>query len=166
MTEKLKQITKEEITKLPKEIQKVINIFDWMKISEEIGKKYLLTYNEINNLQAETLVVLVGLENPDFYASNIENNISTSKSEAEKIAEEVNQKIFMPIYYSLTENIKKSIENKNQNWKQTLDFILSGGDYSVFMERNDNTNNSSENSTIEILDNTSKLGDFKNKFII
>lgn len=141
MTEKLKQIIKEEIIKLPKDVQNAINISNWEQITEEIGKKYLLTGNEINDLQAETLVVLVYLENPDFYASNIENNIGTSKNEAEKIANEVTQKIFNPIYDTLAEKIKENLKNIKPDWKQNLDFTLSGGDYSVFMKTRDDTIN-------------------------
>ena len=62
--------------------------------------------------------------------------MGTSKDEAEKIAEEINQKIFMPIYYSLTENIKKNMQNKKLDWKQNLNFVLSGGDYFVFINQN------------------------------
>ena len=138
MTEQLKQIAKEEIIKLPKEMQETINAFDWVKITEEIGKKYLLTESEINDLQVETLLVLVGLENADYYAQNVENEIGTSKNEAIKIAEEANQKIFTPIANTIEENIKKNLKNKNPNWSQNVDFVMSGGDYSAFMEERGN----------------------------
>ena len=75
MTEKLQKIIKEEIAKLPKENQEVINAFDWVKITEEIGKKYLLGESEIGDLQVETILVLVGLEEPDSYTRNIENEV-------------------------------------------------------------------------------------------
>jgi len=133
MIEKLKQIIQEEVLKLPKENQDVINAFDWVKITEEIGKKFLLSESEINNLQVETLLILIGLEDPDLYALNIENEVGTSKDEAKKITEEVRQKIFTPINDTLIENIKKSGKTKNSNPEQTLNFILSGGDYSSFM---------------------------------
>jgi len=134
MTEKLKNIIKEEMAKLPKENQEAINTFDWVNIAEEIGKKYLLDESEINDLQVETLLILIGLEDPDLYANNIENNVGTSKDEANKIAEEVIQKIFVPINGILIEDIKKSGKSKNPNTEQTLNFILSGGDYSSFLE--------------------------------
>lgn len=135
MTEKLKQIIKREMAKLPKENQEVINDFGWEQISEEIGRKFLLSDSEINIFQAETLVVLVGLEDPDYYAQNIENNVGTSKDEARKIADEVFERIFTPINDILIENIKKSDKSKNSSAEQNLDFILSGGDYSAFMEQ-------------------------------
>ena len=133
MTNKLKQIIKEEVGKLPKENQDVINTFGWEKIAEEIGKKFLLSDSEINIFQAEILIVLVGLENPDFFAKNIEDEVGTSKNEAEKIADEVFQKIFIPINNVLIENIKKSDKVKNASAEQNLNFIISGGDYSAFV---------------------------------
>lgn len=134
MTEKLKQIIKEEVMKLPKEAQEAINSLEWGNIAEEIGKKFLLNESEINDFQVETLLVLVGIEDENYYAQNIENEVGTSKNEAEKMAEEVNQKIFTPINNFFIEHIKKSEKIKNPNLEQSLDFILSGGDYSAFLE--------------------------------
>jgi len=127
MTEKLKQIIKEETTKLSKEAQGVISTFGWEKTSEEIGKKYLLNEGEINDLQVETLLILVGLVSVDEHASNIENNISTSKNEAEKISEEIIQKIFIPISESISKKIGENFKNKKLDWDQTVNFIISGG---------------------------------------
>jgi hypothetical protein len=140
MTEKLKQIVDGELMKLPKELQETILAFDWAKITEEIGKKFSLTESEINDLQVETLLILIGLENPDLYEVNIEDNVGTSKSEAKKIAEEAGKKIFGPLNEILVEKIKKSGKVKNSNPEQTLNFILSGGDYSAFIETRDAAN--------------------------
>ena len=81
----------------------------------------------------ETLLILVGLESAESYARNIENNVGTSKDEAVKIANEAFQKIFTPISNSIEEAVKNNLKNKNPNPTQTLDFILSGGDYSAFI---------------------------------
>ena len=136
MLEELQQITKEQIAKLPKESQDAINSFDWGNIVAEIGKKYLLDEDEITDLQTETLLVLIGLEYGEFYAQNIENEVGTSKNEADKIAEEAYQKIFLPISDILVEKIKRNEKVKNPNLEQSIDFILSGGDYSAFLEDN------------------------------
>ncbi len=134
MTDKLKQIIKDEVGKLPKEAQEVINSLNWGMIIEKIGKKYLLDENETNDLQVETLLVLVGIEDGDFYATNIENNVGTSKAEAEKIANEALEKIFTPMSNLLEEKIRKNLPTRNTTPKQNLDFILSGGDYSAFVD--------------------------------
>lgn len=133
MTEKLKNIIQEDMMKLPKEIQEAINSFDWIKVTEEIGKKFRLLEDQISNLQVETWLVLIGLEDVDSYATNVEYEVGTTKDEANKIAGEAYQQIFTPIYKKLTENIKKNLQNKNPNAEQTLNFILSGGDYSAFV---------------------------------
>jgi hypothetical protein len=156
MTEKLKQTIKENLVNLPKESQDTINSFDWGKISEEIGKKYLLTDNEINNLQIETGLVLIGLIRIDKFSFDIENEIGTSKNEAEKITEEIYLKIFKPISETIIRKIKENLKTKNPNWKQTLNFIISGGDYSVFMERGDNSNTNTEIPKTTTLDNSKK----------
>lgn len=135
MTEKLQNIIKEEVKKLPTEAQEVINSFDWIKTTEEIGKKFFLTEDEVEDLQVETLLVLVGIEDGEFYAQNIEDNVGTSREEAEKISEEVLQKIFVPVTDRIIENAKKSLQTKNPSWDKTINFIVSGGDYSAFIER-------------------------------
>ena len=166
MTEKLKETIKEELAELPKEMQNAINAFDWVKIAEEIGEKHSLDENEINNFQLETLLVLVGATDPEFYAINIENQVETTNSEAESISDEVFKKIFNPINNLIIENIKKTLQGKNSNWVQTLDFILSGGDYSVFLEKYDDSNVNSKDSEMTILDRSRKIEDIKSKFVI
>ncbi|OGI76997.1 hypothetical protein A3D42_02610 [Candidatus Nomurabacteria bacterium RIFCSPHIGHO2_02_FULL_41_18] len=106
MTGKLKQIIKEGLAKLPKEAQDAINSLDWGSIAEEIGKKYLLTESEVNDLQVETFLVLAGIEDWDSYTRNVENQLGTSKNEAEKISEEINQKIFNPIAEKMSKTTK------------------------------------------------------------
>src|SRR3989338_9151182 len=127
MNEKLRKIIKEQMTFLPKELQEAINSLDWAEIVKEIGKKYLLGEEEIDNLQTETMLVLLGLEEGEAYEKNIENEVGTSAKEAEKITDEAEQKIFTPIYNKLTENIKRNLNNKKPNYSQTVNFILSGG---------------------------------------
>lgn len=138
MTEKLKQIIKDELVKLPKESQEVINTFDWGTISEDIGKKYLLNENEINGLQVEIALVLLGIVEEDSLSLNIESRVGTSKNEAIKIIEETNQKIFNPMLEKIEEITKNKARTQNPNWNQRVDFIISGGDYSVFIEKTEN----------------------------
>ena len=97
MTEKLKQTMNTEITKLPKERQEAINSLDWGKESEEIGKKFSFTDDEINNLQVETGLVLVGLANLDTYKQTIEESLRISRDEAEKISQAIFDRIFKPV---------------------------------------------------------------------
>jgi hypothetical protein len=136
MTDKLKTIVKEEMAKLPKENQEAVNAFDWAAITEEIGKKYLFDESEINDLQVETLLVLLGINEPLYFATNVENQVGTIKEVAKEISDDVTQRIFNPIYDAMVENIKKGDKVKNPNLEQNLDFILSGGDYKAFIPKN------------------------------
>lgn len=167
MTEKLQQTIKEEISQLPIEGQEAIGSVDWLKIAEEIGKKYLLDESEIEDLQLETLLVLTGITDPEFFSINVENQVGTTKNEAGKIADEVFKQIFIPISNLTTENIKNSLNNKNPNSEQTLNFILSGGNYLTLVE---NLENAEKTPTETQNTNTSvsprKITDLRSKFTI
>ncbi|OGI98127.1 hypothetical protein A3H53_03100 [Candidatus Nomurabacteria bacterium RIFCSPLOWO2_02_FULL_40_10] len=180
MTEKLQQTIQEEVIKLPKEAQEAINFLDWIKIAEEIGKKYLLNEEEINNFQLETLLVLIGVVDPEFYAINIENQVGTTKDSANKMADEAFEKIFKPIGEKIEENIKNGMKNKNPGWEQTLNFILSGGNYATLIAptRANSASVFNQNGSEERFVNNSPLGktnstpvpkkmtDIKSKFVI
>lgn len=135
MNEKLKQTIKEEIEKLPEENREAITSLRWEEIVESIGKKLSLEENKITDLQTETLLVLIGLEKPDLYQENIENNADIDEKMAGEIADDVFKKIFDPINNILLEKIKKSEKVKAADHEQNLNFVLSGGDYSVFAEK-------------------------------
>ncbi|HEY4502832.1 MAG TPA: hypothetical protein VJC14_00120 [Candidatus Paceibacterota bacterium] len=133
MTDKLKQLFKDGVINQPKEVREAINAFDWGSVCEQIGKKYLFDDAEVNNFQVETALVLLGLVDPALYIKNIENEVGTTAEEAEKIEKEAVEKIFIPISDKVNATIKE--KTKDPKWDQSVDFILSGGDYSVFMDK-------------------------------
>lgn len=133
LTDKSKKVIQGEMSNLPKDVQDAVSASNWEKISEEIGKKYLLDEDEIETFQLETASLLLGATDEDEYQENIENEVGTSGDEAKKIAGEVFEKILTPIDNTLTEKIKKNVMGKNTDWQQNIDFILSGGDYSSFI---------------------------------
>lgn len=135
MTDKLKEIINRELFKLPKENQEAITSLGWENIAEEIGKKYLISENEMNDFLVETLLVLAGLQDFDAYQRHVEDNVGTSHAEAEKITNEAIEKIFMPIADKIERKIKTRVENMNPTWHQNVDFILSGGNYAAFLEK-------------------------------
>ena len=134
MTEELFKTTKEEISKLPKEKQEAINSCDWLDISKKIGLKYFLDEEETNKLQAEILIILTEAD----YLSNLDINLETSllinKKESQKIINEIVEKIINPIRKKLDERLRDGVRIKEATWQQTINFIVSGGDYSVFLE--------------------------------
>src|ERR1035437_6211516 len=114
--EKLKEAIKDEVLMLPKETQVAIASFDWLGESEKIGQSNNLTDDEINDLQTETALVLVGLTDPYHYAKKIENEVGTTKEEAEKISLESFQKIFTPLVDKIAESIKSKLKDKSIKW--------------------------------------------------
>ncbi len=133
--ENLKKIIKEEMSRLPKEHQEMISIFEWENISKKIGEEHKLTEEEILILQTEIALVFLGLTKLELFFKNIEENIGLSEKEASIIENEAIKKIFTPMYNTLTENIKNNLKDRAISWQQNLDFILSGGDYTVFLRK-------------------------------
>jgi hypothetical protein len=134
MTEKLKQLIEQEIARIPPEGQEIIAASDWVRITREIGEKFLLNEEEVLNLQIETLLALIGTTDLQSYTVNIENQVGTTTETANKISNEVFEKIFRPINEKLTERIKNSEKIHTAGAEQNLDFILSGGDYFAFLK--------------------------------
>jgi hypothetical protein len=166
MNIKLQDTIKEQLSVLRKENQEAINSLDWVKISEEIIKKYLTEEEKISAFQLETFLVLVGLvEDEEKYKENLENHVSLTADEILKITTEAREKIFLPVYNFLIESIKKSLKDRNIHWQQNLGFILSGGDYTAFIREPIKEN---ENKIPDPKDsfNPSKIDDLKSKFTI
>ncbi len=133
MTEKLQQTLNIEILKLPKEKQDAINSFDWVKNVEEIGRKSYLNDDEVNDLQLETGLMLIGLVDFEIYVLNIEKNIVISRTESQNIANEIVEKVFTPIAKSIEIAIKNKMKSYEPKWDKRINFIISGGDYSSFI---------------------------------
>jgi len=169
MTERSKKIIRDEILSLPKEAQEAINNSNWEKISEQIGKKHLLDEDELSTFQLETASFLLGLVDEYSYPENIEEEVGISKDEAKKITDEVLREIVGPINNILAEKIKESEKVKNSGFQQNLDFILSGGDYGVFLseeEEGERESNSGSGILRTKPSGSGKMEDIKSKLVI
>lgn len=108
MTEKLEQTIKEELSQLTPDAQKAIASLDWLKIAEDIGKQFDLEEEEVEDLQLETLLVLIGAVDLEFFAINIENHVDTTVEKSKNIASEITKKIFKPILEKIPANTKST----------------------------------------------------------
>ncbi len=140
MTEILQQKIKDEILKLPKINRDAINSVDWVKKTEEVGIKFGLIDEEIERLQVETGLILTGLVNLNNFSFNIQNEIQLKEDDLKKITDEITEKIFKPVAIKIEDDIRNNLGSKQLNWKQTINFIISGGDYSAFLNEENNTN--------------------------
>ena len=98
MNEKLRQTFEEQLTYLPSINQQALRSFDWATELVGIGKQYGLHVDQLDDLQIETMLVLVGITNPDDYPNELITRLAISPSEADKIIEQVNDRIFTPIH--------------------------------------------------------------------
>jgi len=135
MTDKLKQIIEEEVLKMPREFQEAFTASNWISVSEDIARKYVLYLDEeINKFQAEVFLVLSGVVQYEQLSVNIENELGLSKEEAEKMEGEVLERIIFPFSENIESKATWKMDIKNSKWDQNLDFITSGGDYSAFLD--------------------------------
>lgn len=114
MNNNFNQKIENELKNLPEKLQLLIKSSNWEKITEEIGKKKNLTDSEINDLQIEVSLVLIGLEYPEDFSYNIESNVVLSKKDAEEISMEVENKIFSPVWDKFEE--KEDIKDNDSRF--------------------------------------------------
>lgn len=135
MNEQIKQTIKDELSKLPTDRQSVINSFDWIETTKKIGEKYSFNENEIGKLQIEVLLVLVEMEYLSDLKINIENSLSTSRNQAENATREIEEQVFKPIAQKMESSVKSQITFNTPSWDETINFIISGGNYSYFVKK-------------------------------
>ncbi len=98
MNDKLRQSFEEQLVYLPEINQQALKSFDWATELLSIGKNYGLHIDELEDLQVETMLVMVGLVQVKDYPNELINKLAISPAEANKIIEQVNDRIFQPIH--------------------------------------------------------------------
>lgn len=98
MNDKLRQSFEEQLVYLPEINQRALKSFDWATELLSIGKNYGLHIDELEDLQLETMLVMVGLVQVKDYPNELINKLAISPAEANKIIEQVNDRIFQPIH--------------------------------------------------------------------
>jgi hypothetical protein len=98
MNDKLRQQFNDQLTYLPEINQRALQSFDWATELIAIGHGYGLHIDQLEDLQIETMLVLVGLTPADDYQNEVITRLAISPSEADKIIAEVNTRIFTPIH--------------------------------------------------------------------
>lgn len=135
MTDKTKQTIKDEISKLPREAREVVESLDWVKLCEEIGSQNNLNEDEVEGLQVETLLVIIGATSIDGLGVNIENQVELTREKSEDLEKELKQKIFKPLKERLDDKVKANLNNKKPDFEQNINFVLSGGNYAAFVDQ-------------------------------
>jgi hypothetical protein len=142
MDPEIEEIIKRQMKKLPIEVRKLFVNLELSNRVENIGKKNGLNPEQIETLQTEVTLVMLGLVLPDDFPNELENNLKIDVVKLDNIVNDVRQQLFRDVKEKLEEaygKIEDDLEGaeniyENANWQQNLNFILSGGDYSAFIE--------------------------------
>ncbi len=111
MDQNVKNKIEERFSSLPKGLQDAITSSNLRPTLQEIVKEKKLHIDQGALLEDETLLVMLGLESPDNYARNLQDNLKINPIQANQITEEINLKIFVPIRQYLEEVYKNDNEN-------------------------------------------------------
>jgi hypothetical protein len=98
MNDALREQFEEQLAYLPEINQRALKAFDWAEKLLGIGHKYGLHIDELDDLQVETMLAMVGLTPPQNYQNELITRLAISPAEAEKLVNEINKEIFLPIH--------------------------------------------------------------------
>lgn len=88
---------KDYVETLPPEIKQAIYSIDYPQKLQEIVKNNKLMIDQAGKLEAETTLVMAGLEPMDSYVRNLQTNVGLSSIQASVVAHDVNETIFKGI---------------------------------------------------------------------
>ncbi len=86
---------------LPDDIKKAIIDDAYQTKLFEIAKAQKLTYDELNTLEIETSMVLLGMNKPEEYRNDLQTELKKNDPEIDALVKAVNEQVFAPIRASL-----------------------------------------------------------------
>lgn len=92
---------KQKFQELPQDLQDAIFSEDIAASIMAIGKKHHLPIDKVGKLSSDTNYIILGINHPRNYISNLQQHLEVNQDEARSIAKEVNEQIFAPIRESL-----------------------------------------------------------------
>ncbi|MFA6338537.1 MAG: hypothetical protein WCW87_00525 [Candidatus Paceibacterota bacterium] len=95
------QILKQSLERLPKDIKQAIVSLNTKEILQGISKKHALHLDQIDQLETDTMLVMVGISHPEDFVKDVRDDLLMSTGQAEAIAADVNDQIFKTIRQSL-----------------------------------------------------------------
>jgi hypothetical protein len=120
MDEETKKIISEQMEKLPKVVQDIITNSGWQKKIDSISKKYSLHIDQEGDLQTETFLVMLGLENSDDFQKNLTQNLGLSSLVSVQVTQEINELIFKPIRTELQKEDESQPEGEKELKKEDI----------------------------------------------
>ncbi len=98
LSSNLQSILDNRIRYLPEITGKAINSIDWSTKLIEIGKKFGLHVDELEDFQGVVLKSMIGMIPPEKFEDELISALALSPSNAVKVIEEINNEILEPIH--------------------------------------------------------------------
>ena len=86
---------------LPPDVQKVVADSNYAKDLFDIAKANKLTYEQLETLQLETFMALLGMNKPDEYRSFLQSAFKKTDAEMDVLVSAINERVFDPIKESM-----------------------------------------------------------------
>lgn len=110
--EKMKEVFEEHLVNLPEINQRALRSFNWAEELVVIGKQNGLPIDLLEELQIETMLVLVGLVSPEDYPNELTARLAISPAQVGIILNEVNNRILVPIHDYIINNGEKKMPSE------------------------------------------------------
>ncbi len=106
---------------LPEAIRNAIAASKWEERLREISRDNKLHLDTAAQLETETMIVLLGLEDSAAFPANVERELKLTHADAQKIVKEVDDGIFVPIRESLiSQNPDLAAEDSGRTGESTI----------------------------------------------
>lgn len=101
------------LSELPEDVQNAINAADLGEKIRRIGVKHSLHIDQLEALDIETRLVMLGFTDPDAFSTELTTNVKVAAAEAESIAQDISTGIFLPIRESMRQYMEeKQLQNQ------------------------------------------------------
>ncbi len=118
ITPELKTLIDEMITQTPDYVRDSLQSFDWLTAIEEVGIKYRLAGGQLNSFVSETAMVVLGVEDPGLFRSNLINHVVINGEIVDFIVEDLGIRVFDPLQKALEEVVGDTPEVLRQKFEE------------------------------------------------
>lgn len=101
MDDDITKKVQERYTELPADIRQAVESADLDAHIQTIGNKHRLHLDQMEALQDETLLVMLGFNDPSSFVNKLVAGLGLSQTQAEGVATDINNEVFAPIRESL-----------------------------------------------------------------
>jgi len=115
------QLIEERFKELPGTVQDAINESNWLTTLRNIINKNNLLIDQGLSIETETLLMMLGLEDPNDYTKIIKREAKLSREQAVQIATEVEEKILSIVKTKIIEKTEKEAGIKGSPLDEILD---------------------------------------------